>query len=324
MKTLITIVVPVYNVEKYLNKCVESIVNQTYENLEIILVDDGSPDNCPQMCDEWAKKDCRIKVVHKKNGGLSSARNAGIDAMTGDYVLFIDSDDYIELNMAEIMYTNIIKDNYDVCVCNNSHTDKNYNIISTTGFKGTVLKGDEIIQSFLKTTVFDSSSTCNKMYKYSVLEKYNLRFDETIKWGEDYPFNYYYFRVIDKMISIDDVLYHYLMEREGSITDNVTSGSVSRWQFVRMSMLEEKDNKVNYKIALSKYASELMCTLRELLNSGNKELINQHFAEITDEIKEYYKEFMTLSDLNKKIRLSLKIINFSPIIFKVLYNILYR
>ena len=82
---LISIIVPVYKVEKYLDKCVESIVEQTYKNLEIILVDDGSPDNCPAMCDEWAKKDSRIKVIHKKNGGLSSARNSGLDGCTGDY-----------------------------------------------------------------------------------------------------------------------------------------------------------------------------------------------------------------------------------------------
>lgn len=85
---LISIIVPVYKVEKYLDKCVESIVEQTYKNLEIILVDDGSPDNCPAMCDRWAEKDSRIKVIHKENGGLSSARNAGLDACTGEYIYF--------------------------------------------------------------------------------------------------------------------------------------------------------------------------------------------------------------------------------------------
>ena len=96
---LVSVIVPVYKVEKYLDKCIESIVGQTYENLEIILVDDGSPDNCPTMCDEWAQKDSRIKVIHKENGGLSSARNAGLDACTGDYIGFVDSDDWIEPDM---------------------------------------------------------------------------------------------------------------------------------------------------------------------------------------------------------------------------------
>ena len=100
-KEKISIIVPIYNVEKYLDRCIESIVGQTYKNLEIILIDDGSPDNCPQMCDEWAKKDDRIKVVHKENGGVSLARNKGMDIATGTYIGFVDSDDYIDKNMYE-------------------------------------------------------------------------------------------------------------------------------------------------------------------------------------------------------------------------------
>lgn len=102
-KPLISVIVPIYNVESYLNRCVESIVNQTYQNLEIILVDDGSPDNCPQICDDWARKDSRIKVIHKENGGLSDARNAGMNIATGEYISFIDSDDYVALDFCETM-----------------------------------------------------------------------------------------------------------------------------------------------------------------------------------------------------------------------------
>lgn len=101
MQKMITIIVPIYKVEEYLDRCVKSLVKQSYRNIEIILVDDGSPDRCPQMCDEWAKKDNRIVVIHKKNGGLSDARNAGIDRASGDYLLFVDSDDYIELDSCE-------------------------------------------------------------------------------------------------------------------------------------------------------------------------------------------------------------------------------
>jgi glycosyltransferase involved in cell wall biosynthesis len=99
MEPLISVIVPVYNVEPYLRKCVDSILNQTYRNLEVILVDDGSPDNCGAICDEYAARDTRIKVIHKTNGGLSDARNAGLDIMAGDYVAFVDSDDWIEPSM---------------------------------------------------------------------------------------------------------------------------------------------------------------------------------------------------------------------------------
>ncbi|MDI1303790.1 MAG: glycosyltransferase, partial [bacterium] len=92
---LISIIIPIYGVEKYIDKCILSVINQTYKNLEIILVDDGSPDNCPAICDQYAKKDSRIRVIHKINGGLSSARNSGIDIATGKYITFVDSDDSI-------------------------------------------------------------------------------------------------------------------------------------------------------------------------------------------------------------------------------------
>ena len=104
MSELISIIVPVYNVEKYLRYCIDSIINQSYQNLEIILVDDGSPDNCPMICDEYQKKDKRIKVIHKNNGGLSDARNAGLKLVTGDYVMFVDSDDTIHPRTIEILF----------------------------------------------------------------------------------------------------------------------------------------------------------------------------------------------------------------------------
>lgn len=115
--TRISVIVPVYKVEKYLNECVTSITNQTYQNMEIILVDDGSPDNCPEMCDSWAQKDNRITVIHKTNGGLSSARNAGIDIATGKYLSFVDSDDTIEKDMLKTMFLAAQKYNAEIVCC---------------------------------------------------------------------------------------------------------------------------------------------------------------------------------------------------------------
>ena len=117
MDEKVSIIVPVYNVEKYLDKCIESIVNQTYRNIEIILVDDGSPDKCPEICNEWAKKDDRIKVIHKENGGLSSARNAALEIAQGDYITFVDSDDWIENDMIQSMLTCAAKNDADIVCC---------------------------------------------------------------------------------------------------------------------------------------------------------------------------------------------------------------
>ena len=97
----VSVVIPVYNVEKYLDRCIDSVVNQTYRNIEIILVDDGSPDGCPKKCDEWSEKDSRIKVIHKENQGLGMARNTGIDNATGEYIFFFDSDDFVETTLVE-------------------------------------------------------------------------------------------------------------------------------------------------------------------------------------------------------------------------------
>ena len=114
---LISIIVPVYRVEPYLDRCVQSIVDQTYQNLEIILVDDGSPDNCPAMCDAWAAKDSRVKVIHKENGGLSDARNAGLAAAAGEYIGFVDSDDWISPDMYRLLYENMAEHGSDVSAC---------------------------------------------------------------------------------------------------------------------------------------------------------------------------------------------------------------
>ena len=113
-KPLLSVIVPIYNVEEYLEKCLDSIINQTYKNLEIILVDDGSPDKCPQICDEYAKKDDRIVVIHKENGGVSSARNLGLDIAKGEFITFVDSDDWIDETMYEKMMLKQAEENLDL------------------------------------------------------------------------------------------------------------------------------------------------------------------------------------------------------------------
>src|SRR5574344_122915 len=138
MNDLVSIIVPVYKVEPYLKRCLDIILNQTYKNIEIILVDDGSPDKCPQICDEYAKKDNRIIVIHQENGGLSAARNTGLDIAKGEYISFVDSDDWVHLQYIEVLLTSALKENADIIIgnhirVNNSliqHEDKYLNIKS--------------------------------------------------------------------------------------------------------------------------------------------------------------------------------------------------
>ena len=131
-KDLISIIVPVYKVEPYLDRCIQSIVNQTYKNLEIILVDDGSPDNCPVMCDTWAQRDTRIKVIYKKNSGLADARNMGLEVAKGTYLTFVDSDDYVDERFVECLYAQIQESDAQIsCVDLQKFNDENPAIIDT-------------------------------------------------------------------------------------------------------------------------------------------------------------------------------------------------
>ena len=122
---LISVIVPIYNVEKYLDNCVKSIVNQTYKNLEIILVDDGSPDSCPAICDNWAKIDSRINVIHQKNSGVSAARNIGIKSSLGDFITFVDGDDFIDSDMYETLVSAYLKNGADIVGCSFKTIDEN-------------------------------------------------------------------------------------------------------------------------------------------------------------------------------------------------------
>ena len=166
MNELISIIVPVYKVEPYLNKCVDSIINQTYKNIEIILVDDGSPDNCGKICDDYTKKDSRIKVIHKKNGGLSDARNYGIEASIGDYIMFVDSDDYISANMCEILLKTAKKYNADIINCNFEEVFSN---AESRINRQAVNKNEEVfsnldmLKTFFFNYTFDANVVWNKL-----------------------------------------------------------------------------------------------------------------------------------------------------------------
>ena len=182
----ISVIVPVYKVEKYLDRCVESIVNQTYKNLEIILVDDGSPDNCPAICDAWANKDERIKVIHKENGGVSSARNRGIDAATGDYIGFVDSDDWIEPDMYELLADNAKKYDADISRCGYFVDWPDH--IAQVGNGGILLYEDIERRCEMLRSYHLVSALWNKIYRRELFEEERL--DESLRITEDWQINY--------------------------------------------------------------------------------------------------------------------------------------
>ena len=196
MKELISIIVPVYNVEQYLDDCLISIINQTQKNLEIILIDDGSTDKSGKICDEYAKKDSRIIVIHKENGGVSSARNAGLRIAKGAYIGFVDPDDWIAEDMYEVLYSNAKKYDADVSVCKykivKNRRKDNLNAINLIKHNKTI--GLDAIKSMcymLSSNKFYDCGPCNKLYKKEVVPYFN----QNISVAEDLLFNFeIYFR----------------------------------------------------------------------------------------------------------------------------------
>lgn len=218
---LVSIIIPIYKVEKYICKCIESVINQTYKNLEIILVDDGSPDNCPLICDEYAKKDGRIVVKHKKNGGLSDARNTGLDIANGEYLFFLDSDDYIAEDAIEKLYRILTETNSDLAICNYEYVSESgiLDILIDSPIKNEVMDRDLLFTKLTEQRNWFYVVAWNKLYKKSLFN--NLRFPVG-QVNEDEFIVHKVFLKCKQGVSITDKLYFYL-KREGSITTSAKS-----------------------------------------------------------------------------------------------------
>lgn len=214
---IISIIVPVYNVEKYLKRCIDSILNQTFKEFELILVNDGSTDNCGKICDMYKGKDKRVKVIHKKNAGLSSARNVGLDLAKGKYIAFVDSDDYINKNMYEILYSNLIKTDADISICN--FQDVNDNSIininqSIDNYEYLIFNNIQALNKLYLGNNVNIVVAWNKLYKKDLFE--DLRYDEGRIHEDEFIIHKLLYKS-KKILYTNAELYYYL-KRQGSIT----------------------------------------------------------------------------------------------------------
>lgn len=254
---LISVIVPVYNVEKYLKKCVDSILAQTYANLEIILVDDGSPDNCPAICDEYSKKDSRIVVIHKENGGLSDARNAGLEIARGEYIGFVDSDDYIAPEMYEVLLFTAQKNDADIALCNYIRVNEDYEKIEsdTIGKRATDRKysREEFICELMQPYGDYYIVAWNKLYKSSIF--CGLCF-EVGKQHEDQFIIHYIVDRCNIIASTKRDLYYYV-QRKGSImakgidvhTMDVGEALIDRYYFTRSRKYDKWKDHCAYRLS---------------------------------------------------------------------------
>lgn len=306
MKT-ISVIIPVYNVKKYLQKCVDSVVNQTYKNLQIILVDDGSTDGSGELCDLLAEKDSRIKVIHKKNGGLSSARNSGLENATGDYVTFLDSDDYVSLTAYEDLITNI-KGNDEV-VASNCYVrlDDNGKVFGGNFSNGLVIENSP--EEFLRDILLHKGdiSVCTKLFPRKMLK------DKSFELGvlnEDLLFIVDLLPDIKKIVFTGKVGYYYL-SRQGSISSGYGKAVIDMAQNARIvnDFVQERYPQLSeegYRFALYQNMAYLLWVPRECRSNKNKQ-----YVTAKSYLKKYYFRFgltnRFLSIKNKVIVVALMI-----------------
>lgn len=305
-KALISVVVPVYKVEKYLKRCVESIVKQTYDNLEIILVDDGSPDGCPEICDQYAEKDARIHVYHKSNGGLSDARNVGIEKATGKYITFVDSDDYVSCDYVEYLYNLLRKSDADISiVCNKkiwSYDEK----LDDVEHQETIFSNTEAMEALFYQKFIENSAWA-KLYKKELFDV--IRYPKG-RLYEDLGTTYKLFFNASKIIWSNEQKYYYF-QRESSIM----SKAFTEKNMDRIAMSEEildfvRDNCCEIeKAAVSRFFISNIQVLRELPLENQK--YQNCCKEICENIKKYRKE-VVLDSKAKTITRLIALSSFMP------------
>lgn len=307
---IVSVIVPVYRTpENSLRHCIDSILTQTYDKLDIILVDDGSPDNCGNICDDYVTRDHRIKVFHKENGGVSSARNFGLQQSSGKYVLFVDSDDWLEQNAISILIANQHITNADLLICGyyagNAKICKKRNNIEK-------LSGIAIPEAIAGSRKYVMGYLWNKLFHKQIIDKFHLSFDEKVSFCEDSLFCQEYASHCDKVICISQALYHY----ENNL-DSVTHAKVNKRS---LSVLTAYESIISFCAAkyhssqllerlYANYYCHYIRNLRRIKNELSS-VEQDQFKYVCDFVKINIKKIL----LNKKIHLKTKLLALALII----------
>lgn len=294
MNEKVSVIVPIYKVEKYLRKCIDSLISQSYKNLEIILVDDGSPDNCGIICDEYSKLDERIKVIHKKNGGLSDARNAGLKVVTGEFIIFVDSDDYVSNDYIEYMYNLILKTKADIGIVMELKFNGNVKIPRVKE-KIKIYDSCEGLISMLYQKEF-SNGVNSKIYSRKIIDGIEFPVGEIY---EDLGTIYKYFLKAKKIVFSNLPKYYYLQRNDsimGSSFKKQDMDYIYQAEKLRKDVEILNDDIVN-KAAISRYIS---ANFSVLLKIKRNKKYNNIRKEILDNIKKY--RLKVLMDKNARLK----------------------
>ena len=305
----VSIIVPVFNVEIYIDECINSILHQTYQNLEILIIDDGSEDNCGNIVDEYAKTDGRVKVFHKENGGISSARNLALKHATGEYYCFIDSDDFYELDFVEKMISALVNSKADMVFCNyySCYVDRN-----TPGRKylevedGRVFSSEEYLRWF-----YGYSGACafmwNKMFKKEIFR--NLEFKNML--CEDAQIMLYIIDRCQKIIFISNVLYHYRRRKSSVANSKKEAMLLDKICYLKehMDRLKETQRPSLFNLAQKQYIRKMIEEYYFCSKKTRREIIRPL-------LKKEMKEFMRNPDFDRNLRIKYWVASLIPFIYR--------
>ena len=291
----ISVIIPVYNVEKYLSRCLESVINQTYENLEIILINDGSKDRSGLICDYYVKKDNRIKVFHQENQGLSAARNKGIEVASGEYIGFLDSDDYIEKDMYQILFSNAIKYDADITACSSKIMLLNGKVkLGESDGNILVLNKFEAVAEIINKI---DGAVWNKLYKSNLIK--SLKFERGKVHGEDLYFQFQCLTRCNKVVYVNSCKHNYI-KRCNSITTSTFSERIFDQVYFKDLIYDLIDKEFKeYRITAKKWCFNARMNVCRKFILANK-------SKIYKKIIEEYKEFCVINYKEIKSNLSIK------------------
>lgn len=299
MNQLISVIIPVYNSEKYLNKCLTSILTQTYSNIEVIIINDGSNDNSLSICEKFKEKDNRIRIITQENKGVSYSRNRGIREALGDYIMFVDSDDFISNNYIELMYKETSQNNYEVCISGMTFCDENEKVIKTELYKNynIELNFGEIIPSIINTIYFCSS--CKTLFKRDIILKNKILFNNKLKFGEDFKFSFDALRNSKKTGYLSFAGYFY-RENRNSSTQNKDIDVIKQYLQDSLDVLAYINTFTkNDTIIYNRMFSKLNLALRKVCVVDK--ITYKNFKKIYDDFESIFNQKAKIKKVNIKM-----------------------
>ncbi len=290
MPDLVTAIVPIYNVENYLDACVQSLLEQTYPHLEILLVDDGATDASGQLCDDWAQKDQRIRALHKPNGGLSDARNYGIARAKGDYLIFVDGDDRVKPTYVEKLYQAISSQQADVAICSFELVDESYHPYQKELLDGPdgLKDGRQLLKRVLDADGYKYVVAWNKIYSRNIFE--HLLFEKGKTYEDEYM-NFRLFWNFSKVVTLQEALYQYVCRPDSITTSQMTADKLrmkTQMHEERLAFYRQKDSDLYYK-AVQVYCNWLVTCFtdhRALLAAKEKRDLQEQFRQMVKSLSQ--------------------------------------